>query len=331
MLGRACATAGAGIIGLGASTAMAEAPPETTTIRLVFDSTFPVLCYAPLLVAEEFLRLEGFKDIEFVNYEGAITDAHVLLDGRADFAANVGSDLVVVIDKGVPVVMLAGLHAGCVEVFASDRVKDIRDLAGKRLLASAEGVVEHVFLSSILAFVGLDPARDVEWVWEVDYAKWPGMLAEGKVDIVQAFPPLTYMFREMQIGHVVLNTTTDDPWRNFFCCTFAGHKEFVRRHPVATKRAVRALVKANQLCESDREGTAQRLVKLGVTDRQDFALTALEEVPYGAWREYDPRDTMRFYALRLREAGIIKSGPREILKKGSDFRFLDEVRRELKT
>ena len=56
----------------------------------------------------------------------------------------------------------------------------------------------------------------------------------------------------------------------------------------------------------------------------------LTEVPYGKWREYNPEDTLRFYALRLHEAGMIKSTPNAILAEGTDWRFLNELKRELK-
>jgi cytochrome oxidase Cu insertion factor (SCO1/SenC/PrrC family) len=44
----------------------------------------------------------------------------------------------------------------------------------------------------------------------------------------------------------------------------------------------------------------------------------------------DPEDTLRFYALRLHEAGMIKSGPQKIIADGTEWRFLDELKRELK-
>ena len=330
-LERLGAVAGAGIIGLGTSAARAEGPPETTKIRLMYDRQIPVLCYGPMILAEDFLRLEGFTEITYEGYGNAINDAQVLVEDRADFAASLGSDLVVTIDKGGPIVTLTGLHAGCVEVFASNAVNDIRDLAGKRLLATGLGGPEHVFLSGIVAFVGLDPARDVTWVWEADYSKWPDLLEHGKVDVVNAFPPQNLELHERRVGHVILNTTVDDPWRNFFCCLVAGRSDFVRRNPVATKRAVRAFVKANQLCEFEQESTAKRLVELGAIDRYDFALKTLQDVPYGAWRNFDPRDTLRFLSLRLREARLIQSAPNQILANGTDFKFLEEIRREMKT
>ena len=56
----------------------------------------------------------------------------------------------------------------------------------------------------------------------------------------------------------------------------------------------------------------------------------MQELPYGKWREYNPEDTIRFYALRLYEAGIIKSSPQRIIEQGTDWRFLNELKQELK-
>ncbi len=330
MLRGVSAATGAAMLGLGARPAIAEPPPEIRTIRLLHDPDVPVLCYAPQYLAEEFLRIEGFTDVIYNGYADSASDSDVLIRDYADFTAGLGSDFISAIDAGAPIVVLSGLHAGCVEMFASDRVATIRDLAGKRVVITAHGGPEHIFLSSVVAYIGLDPARDVEWVVSPNYGDWPALLEEGKVDVVNAFPPQNLVLREKGIGHVILNTTTDDPWRHFFCCMVAAQREFVEKYPVATKRVIRAFVKANQLCETDKELSARLLVERGATDRYDFALKTLEEVPYGAWRNFEPRDTLRFYALRLREAGLVKGTPRELIERGTDFRFIDELRREMK-
>ena len=75
---------------------------------------------------------------------------------------------------------------------------------------------------------------------------------------------------------------------------------------------------------------AQQLVDGGFTQRYDYALQTLTELPYDRWREFDPEDTLRFYALRLHEAGMIKSSPNALLAEGTDWRFLNELKRELK-
>ena len=106
----------------------------------------------------------------------------------------------------------------------------------------------------------------------------------------------------------MVNSALDRPWSQCSCCLAAANKDFVRRHPVATKRAVRALLKATDLCALAPERAARHLVDKGVT-RVDSALQSMTDIPYGTWREYDPEDTVRFYALRLHEAGMIKSSP----------------------
>ncbi len=104
---------------------------------------------------------------------------------------------------------------------------------------------------------------------------------------------------------------------------------FLRKHPAATKRALRAILKATDVCARDPERIARFLVAKGHTKNYDSALQTMKDVPYGKWREYDPADTVRFYALRLQEAGMIKSTPQKILAQGTDWRFL-ELRKELK-
>jgi NitT/TauT family transport system substrate-binding protein len=108
-----------------------------------------------------------------------------------------------------------------------------------------------------------------------------------------------------------------------------GNREFVRKNPVATKRVVGAMLRATDLCVSEPALIAQRVVDRGLTARHDYAVQTLAEVPYNRWRDYDPEDTIRFYALRLREAGMLKSSPAKIIADLSDWRFLNEVRREL--
>jgi NitT/TauT family transport system substrate-binding protein len=73
------------------------------------------------------------------------------------------------------------------------------------------------------------------------------------------------------------------------------------------------------------------LVDGGFAERYGYALQTLTEVPYDRWREFDAEDTMRFFALRLHEVDMIKSSPNALLAEGTDWRFVNELKRELKT
>ncbi len=315
----------AGVLGTGRVLAD-EGPPETTTIRLPRD---PSICVVPAYVADDLLRAEGFTDIRYVPTLAGFTVTRMAGRGEIDFGIIFASSVVFHRDAGEPVTALAGVHPGCFELFANERIHRITDLKGRSVGVEALGSGQHVFLSAILAYVGLDPGNDINWVASLS-PKPMELFAQGKIDAFLGFPPNAQKTRARGIGHVILNGTVDRPWSQYFCCLLTGNADFVRKHPIATKRVVRAILKATDLCAAEPVRAVQELVDAGVTPDDDVALQMLHEVPYGTWREYDPEDTMRFYALRLHEAGMIKSSPNDILAEGSDWRFLNELKRELR-
>ena len=180
-----------------------------------------------------------------------------------------------------------------------------------------------------MAYVGLDPRKDVTLVAHPP-REAVRLFEAQQVDAYVAAPPIAQELRAKHIGHVVVNSSVDRPWSQYFCCVVAGHREFVRKHPVATKRALRAILKGANICALEPERAARALVNQGLAQHYDYALQAMKDVPYGKWREYDPEDTVRFYALRLHEVGMIKSTPQKLIAQGTDWRFLTELKKELK-
>jgi NitT/TauT family transport system substrate-binding protein len=144
------------------------------------------------------------------------------------------------------------------------------------------------------------------------------------------FPPDPQDIRARKIGHVVVDSNLDRPWSQYFCCVVAANREFAQKYPVATKRALRAILKGTDVCASEPDRTARYLVDSGRTPRYDLMRQMLKEIRYDRWRTYDPEDTVRFFALRLREAGMIRSTPQKIIATGTDWRFLNELKKELK-
>jgi NitT/TauT family transport system substrate-binding protein len=316
----------AGLLGWHPRRVAAEPPPETTRIRLV---QIPGICRAPEYVAEALLRSEGFTEVHYLQKAGGEGIETALASGEADLTGLFAAPLVLRLDAGDPIVVLAGLHIGCFELFGTHAIRTIRDLKGKTVAVPALESGRYVFVASMVAYVGLDPRKDLNIVTH------PGpesmrLLAEGKIDAYLGFTPEPQEMREKQIGHVVVNSTVDRPWSQYFCCMLAGNRAFVRTHPVATKRALRAILKAANVCALEPEQSARFLVEQGYTQRYDYALQALKELPYGQWHEYNAEDTLRFYALRLHEAGMIKSSPQKLIAQGTDWRFFNELKRELK-
>jgi NitT/TauT family transport system substrate-binding protein len=89
-------------------------------------------------------------------------------------------------------------------------------------------------------------------------------------------------------------------------------------------------LKATDLCATQPLRSAQFLVDRGYVQSREYALQTLSDVAYRKWREYNPEDSVRFFALRLREVGMVKSSPQKLIAEGSDWRFLNELKRELK-
>jgi len=296
---------------------------ETTSVRIVNDGS---VCIAPLFAAEELLQAEGFTNVRYVK---AIAERQheAVIRGELDFCVTFLSGILAV-DSGAPIVVLGGVHAGCFELFARGNIGTVGELKGKSVGLQA---CPPDLLTLMALQLGLDPARDIEWVTATDPRMKPlELFAGGKIDAFLGFPPEPQELRARQIGHVIVNSAIDRPWSQYFCCMLIGHRDYVRQYPVATKRVLRAILKAADLCAANPVRVARRLVDRGFTPRYDFALQTLDDVPYKNWRDYDAEDTLRFYALRMHEAGLIKSTPQKIIARGTDWRFLDEVKRELK-
>jgi NitT/TauT family transport system substrate-binding protein len=320
----------AGLVGMRPAPVTAEAPPETMRLRL---TKVPSICRAPQWVAEALLKAEGFTDVQYVAVEsggrGADLTGSALASGQVDLSMQFIGPSVLQVDAGDPIVLLGGVQIGCYEVFGTDRVRAIRDLKGKTVAAGPLRGSGHTFLASMAAFVGLKPATDITWV-ESSESEALRLFADGRADALMASPPRSQEARARKLGHVVVSTVMDRPWSQYFCCLMAGRRDFVRKHPVATKRALRAILKAADICALEPERVARFLVAEGYAERYEYALQAMQEIPYNHWRDYDPEDTVRFHALRLREAGMIKSGPQKIIAQGTDWRFLKELKKELK-
>jgi NitT/TauT family transport system substrate-binding protein len=329
-LARLTAASAAGFLGLRSGIAAADPPPETTSINIVFDPDIPILCYGPQYVATEMLRLEGFTDISYTPFVGSgLNDAKVVGIGNADISAAWVGDLITVANSGYPVVGLSGMHIGCTEVFAHEGIQSFRDLKGKKIALFATESAEKIWFTIMFSFIGLDPEQDIEWVIH-PYEEWGELLTAGKVDAVMLWPPDAQVFREQKIGHVILNTATDRPWKDYFCCVITGNREYVQKHPVATKRALRAMLKATDLCALEPELAARTVIENGFPTDYERAVQIFREIPYAQWREYDPEDTLRFYALRMHKLGLITRPPEELVADIADWRFLNQLKKELK-
>ncbi|MFI5295092.1 MAG: ABC transporter substrate-binding protein [Thermodesulfovibrionales bacterium] len=319
----------AAMIGLrpGPGMAAKEPPPETKTLRLRY---WDPACWAPFYLAEPFLREEGFSDIHYIAAPGPeVADMFKkgLVDLNPEFSvAGIYNGATL----GAPFKFLSGLHVGCYALIGSDRVRSVRDLKGKTVWAGpVENNGPHLFLSAIVSYVGLDPRKDIKFVW-VKKDEAMDLFQKNKIDAFISFPPGPQELMAKGIGRLLLDTNVDKPWSQYFCCMVSGQSDFVKNNPIATKRALRAILKAIDLVSRDPAMAARELLARKIVKQKDekHVLQSLKEIPYGRWREYNPEDTIRFYALRMRDTGMLKTNPQQFIDQYTDWRFIRELKKE---
>jgi NitT/TauT family transport system substrate-binding protein len=319
------AVGGASLIGTS-TPAWAEAPPETTSVRL---SRYigGAYCWAGLYMAGELLRAEGFTDVRYVQGDKSVDHSVWIANNEMDFSLNYVPIHLTSIDAGVPIKVLGGLHSGCLELIANDRSTASR-------ICGASGLVYILCFAAILvvslmaAMSGSIPSTTSNGSSCQAIRRWRKFLA-GKFDALGQ-PPRVQELRARKIGHTILNTTIDQPWSQHFCCMISATADYVNRYPIATKRVLRAIFKGADLCASNPPLVAQQMVDRGFVPSYDYALQTLNDIRYDRWRDYDAEASLLFYALRMHETGMIKSSPKTIIAEGTDWRFLDELKRELK-
>jgi NitT/TauT family transport system substrate-binding protein len=332
--------AGAATVLRSRSTLADEGPPEVTTIRIRRDPDVTKMigggvdtpdCNSPVFVAKELLAAEGFTDVQYVAVKGGPTYSQAFERGELDLGLRSPGGLVDWIESGVPIKMLAGIHPGCFELFVHDQIKSVEDLKGKQVgLDGGPGTPPYYFVSFIAADAGLNPEKDIRWVTADGGADPVQLFMDGKIDAYMAFMAQANGLHERKIGHVLVDLARTEPWSKTFCCLTVGRTAFVRDNPIATKRALRALLKATDMCASEPQKAAQRLVDGGFVREYDNAFDLITNLRYDAWRQIDVEHSLRFYAEQLQKLGQLKSDPDKVVADGADLRFLNALTRDLK-
>jgi NitT/TauT family transport system substrate-binding protein len=304
----------------------AEGALETTTVR--FIKSTGVCRAAPERLARELLLAEGFTDIHYMP-EPALDTTEAVGSGAFDFSMNFASTLTAAIDHGVSITALAGVHVGCFGLFAHGGIRGIADLRGKSVAVPELRGPAHLFVAAMAAHVGIDPGKGIHWV-PAQGAKAMELFAAGKADAFLGTPPQPQELRARQIGHLVVDSAVDRPWSQYSaaCCMATGNLS----RTILSRPSV-------YFAQSSRRPTSARPSRNGrraswSTTAAPNPTTALSKIirglPYDKWREYDPEDSLRFYALRLHEADLIKASRQKIIAEGTDWRFLNELKHELK-
>jgi NitT/TauT family transport system substrate-binding protein len=303
-------------------------PPETTTVRI--GAPFP--CDPGLMLAGDFLSEEGFTEVRYV--AANILERAWVVNRDADVALGHSEWIVASLDDGVPLVTLAGLHSGCYELWAGARIQSIGELRGKKIAVRRIDTsdVFYAFFATLLGYVGIDPVKDVQFIAAGTGPEMNNAFIEGRADAVLAGGSQGPTFRRLSKapGHVLLATMTDKPWSQYLCCNLVANSDWARQNPIATKRVTRALLRATDRAAKDPARAAHDAVAAGGPGFDDESLVreTTDMCTYN-WRELDPEETIRFFALRLADAKLITSTPQQLIARGTNLAYMRQLRMEL--
>lgn len=302
-------------------------PPETKTVRIVI----PFTCDPGLMLAEDYLREEGFTDVRYVNTP--FFERGWLLNREADVSLGHPEFITASLDAGVPLLMLAGLHSGCLEVWAGPGIQNIGELRGKKIAVLRTDTSDqfYAFFATLLGYVGIDPLKDVQFIGAGgNRQEMINSFIEGRADAILTASGPAFRRLPKSPGQVILATTTDKPWSQYLCCTLVAHRDWARQNPIATKRVTRAVLRATDRAAKDHPRAAHDAVAAGGAYFTDESLVreTMAMCMYD-WRELDPEETLRFFALRLADAKLITKTPQQLIAEGTDLAYMRQLRKEL--
>jgi NitT/TauT family transport system substrate-binding protein len=308
-------------------TSTAIGPPETATVRI----NYQVGCDPWTWLADDFLKAEGFTDVRVLNDPALFADGAAR--GLADLDVFFGTDLAARVDAGQPIIALAGTHTGCFELWARPGINSFRDLRGKRILVDKRDALLDPFYGmwvGFLAWVGVDPS-EVQFIEMADPAhtnvdRYIGGMSDAILASVTEGPALRA--DPNTPGRRIFDMGMDKPWSGYYCCMLGANRDWAKANPNATKRATRAVLRAIDYGAKDREQAVKVAVEKKVPEDLSLLYEAIKDLNY-KWRDFDPEDTVRFYALRLADAKLLKKTPSRIISDGTDFAFLHRMQKEL--
>lgn len=190
----------AGWLGVRPEPVGADPPPETTTLKLV---QFPIACFAPYYLAEELLRGEGFTDVRYAKLAPSQTNLKALSSGDVHLTVTDIHTALLHLDAEASIVLLAGVHGGCYELFGTNGVRAVRELKGRIVSVANPG--RQAFVASMAAWIGLNPSKDIDFLMQ-PASSGMELFAQGVVDAFMGSPPDPQELRTRKIGSVVVDT-----------------------------------------------------------------------------------------------------------------------------
>ncbi len=228
-------------------------PPEKITIAY---SATPHAALAAVALKQDFYRQEGLEVVPHLHAYGkpALED---VLEGKADFATVAETPVILAIMKGEKISIIATIYISGRSnaiIARKDRgILDPHDLKDRKIGATP-GTSSDFFLDAFLSVNGI--ARKDTNVTDLKQGQLPDALANGFVDAISVFDPYLGEARK-KLGAKGVAFYDKELYMQTF--NLVAKQEFIRGHPEAVKKVLRALVKAEDFVRRN-PADAQKIV-----------------------------------------------------------------------
>lgn len=268
------------------------------------------LCHAPIHVAIEngYFEEEGLK-FEPINIGGVITEA--VGSGEVDAGFGLVGKFIQPLENGLPMKLTAGIHTGCTKlVVPSDSdIKSVEDLKGKKIGTPSLADSPTLIAKRSLAEAGIGVTADNMEVEFVVYSNndLPIALQNGAIDAFVTHDPVVSIAEKEYNLRVIINTTTDEKYKDEYCCVSFVTTNLAERHPDLAAKYTRAVMKAAKWIEENPTEAAQlQLDKNYVTGDLELNVAILDSYNFA------PSVSGGYNALQqsvteLQDIGIIRA------------------------
>jgi NitT/TauT family transport system substrate-binding protein len=223
------------------------------------------LCSSPFVIAEalKYYEEEGLK-WESITMETGTSNL-LLTNGTVDVTNNLLATLIQPIANGLEVKIPLGIHTGCQKVLvrADSSIRTPADLRGKKIGTSGMATSSTVITQRYLAELGIGvSAENLEVEWLIyQSADLPLALERGQVDAIALGDPTAYITEQETGARVIINQATDDYLKDEFCCVVVASTSFIKDHPLAAAKFVRAIQRAAAFVQENPDETARILAE----------------------------------------------------------------------
>ena len=246
---------------------------EETVVKWNYGTSGNVL----VTIAEQkgFFKDEGIK-IEPVFATENADALSLLASDKVDVVSNAGtSNPLQQISAGVDLTIFGGhMLNGAMPVIAKKGTKwnGITDLVGKKAAINPQ---YYAFTGALMDAGVKDPLKEVDWVQITKYNDAMAAVVRGDVDYALLGTQQNQAVKNMKDIEVV--TYQSDVMPNYSCCRLVAKTKYINGNPDTVKAILRALIRAQQYYESNKQEAVHMLAKQIKADDAFVAAYMLDE------------------------------------------------------